>query len=82
MNYVPFPSLETICTISPARIVNSLARSLLKSYKTFAVGFLGAAAAAGGAAGGGGGGALTELVDPFRECAATAATAAVTAATG
>jgi hypothetical protein len=51
--------LETICTISPVRMVNSLARSLLKSYKTLAVGFLGAAAAAGG----GGGGALTELVD-------------------
>lgn len=76
---VPFPSLETICTISPARMVNSLARSLLKSYKTLAVGFLGAAAAAGGATGGGGGGALTELVDSLRECAATAA---VTAATG
>lgn len=75
---IPFPSLETICTISPVRMVNSLARSLLKSYKTFAVGFLGAAAA-GGADGGGGGGALTELVDSLRECAAAAA---VTAATG
>jgi hypothetical protein len=67
--YVPFPSLDTICTISPVRMESSLARSLLKSYLTFAVGFF----AAGGAAGGGGGGALIEPVDSLRVWAAAAA---------
>lgn len=54
---LPFPSLETICTISPAWIVSSLDLSLEKSYKTLAEGFFGAAGAAAGGAGGGGGGA-------------------------
>lgn len=50
---------------------SSFERSLLKSYKTLAVGFF----EAGGADGGGGGGPLTEPVDSVRECAAaTAAT--------
>lgn len=59
---IPFPSFETICTISPARIDSSFERSLLKSYSTLAVGFF----EAGGAAGGGGGGALTEVADSVR----------------
>ncbi|OOF90523.1 hypothetical protein ASPCADRAFT_135088 [Aspergillus carbonarius ITEM 5010] len=68
----PFPSLDTICTISPARIDNSLDWSLLKSYNTFAVGFFCAGVPAGG---GGGGGARPELDDAFRTCCDAAAAA-------
>lgn len=49
---------------------SSFERSLLKSYKTLAVGFF----EAGGADGGGGGGALMEPEDSLRVCAAAAAT--------
>lgn len=48
---------------------SSFERSLLKSYRTLAVGF----DAAGGADGGGGGGALTEPADSVRVCAAAVA---------
>jgi hypothetical protein len=61
--YVPFPSFETICTISPVRMDSSFARSLLKSYRTLAVGFR---EAAGGAEGGGGGGAFMEPLESVR----------------
>lgn len=61
-NHQPFPSLETICTISPARIESSFDWALLKSYKTLAVGFL----CAGGLEGGGGGGPLIDPDDAVR----------------
>ena len=66
---LPFPSFETICTVSPARMVSSLDRSLVKSYRTLAIDFFGA----GGAAGGGGGGALMEPVELVWACDAAAA---------
>lgn len=58
-------------------MLSSLDRSLEKSYRTFAVGFFGAAA---GGTGGGGGGARTEDCDGSRLC--DVAAAATTAGCG
>lgn len=65
----PFPSRDTICTISPARIDNSLGCALEKSYSALATGFFGAGALTGG----GGGGAFTDPEELARLCAVAAA---------
>lgn len=59
---LPFPSLDTISTSSPALMESSFDWALLKSYNTLAIGFFGA----GGLTGGGGGGARMEPDEAVR----------------